>query len=672
MFITLIFILILAFSGFALTYLFADEETFLWRFSAGNIIGAAIFGTLGFLLANFAGLSIVTVLIALVIASLPLVLFTKKDFQQKFRRDWASAKGKLQGANRKRTLGFIYYLFFFLLFWFFFERAMFETSEGIFTGGSQNLGDLPFHLGAIFSFTDGNNFPPQNPSYASAKFSYPFIADFLTACVVKIGADVKGAMHLQNTVWAFSLLVILERFVFKFTNNSLAGKIAPALLFFSGGLGFLWFFNDFKEQAKGFFEFLNALPRDYTIGEKFRWGNSLVVLFMTQRSLLLGMPLTLIVLKKIWEVFERDEGRGTRDEGDEEKKGKKKSEISEKPITNYQLPITLFLIGLLAGTLPLIHLHSLVVLFVVGVFVFIWKPERWREWIAFGAGVSLVAVPELLWAMAGSATNAKEFIAYHFGWDAGEENFIWFWIKNTGILFPLLIFGIYLAFSQKEISDDKKKKTQHSALSTQHLSFYLPFFFLFVVSNLMKLAPWQWDNIKVLIYWFVGSLPFVAIGLVWLFRQDLILKIVAVGCFVVLILAGALDVWRVVSGQINYNVFNADAIRVAERIKEKTAPEALFANAPTFNSPVVLSGRRSLMRYVGHLASYGIDFKDREDDLKRIYAGDATAEILMRKYGIDYIIVTPEERRWTNVNEDFLKKFKLIAQSGDNKVYKVN
>jgi uncharacterized membrane protein len=136
-------------------------------------------------------------------------------------------------------------------------------------------------------------------------------------------------------------------------------------------------------------------------------------------------------------------------------------------------------------------------------------------------------------------------------------------------------------------------------------------------------------------------------------------------------LSGALDVWRVVSRQINYNVFNADGVRVAERIKEKTEPNALFANAPTYNSPVVLSGRRSMMRYVGHLASYGINFKDREDDLKRIYAGDATAEILMRKYGVDYIIVTPEEKRWTQVNEEYLKKFRLIAQSGENRVYKV-
>ena len=384
------------------------------------------------------------------------------------------------------------------------------------------------------------------------------------------------------------------------------------------------------------------------------------------------MPLTLIVLKKIWEIFESEKGEKEERGKGEDVKRENNVEADEKSFSPFHLfPFSTFLIGLLAGTLPLIHLHSLLVLFFVGVFVLIVKPESWREWIAFGVGVAIIAIPELAWAMTGSATNAREFIAYHFGWETGEMNFFWFWLKNTGILFLILIFGIYLAFVRKEFAPETKKKSEPSILGEKHLNFYLPFFFCFAVSNLTKLAPWPWDNIKVLIYWFIGSLPFVAVGLVWLFNRDKLLKIVAIGCFVILILSGALDVWRVVSRQINYNVFNADGVRVAERIKEKTEPDALFANAPTYNSPVVLSGRRSMMRYVGHLASYGIDFKDREDDLKRIYAGDATAEILMRKYGVDYIIVTPEEKRWTNVNEEYLKKFRLIAQSGENKVYKI-
>lgn len=682
MLISLIFILILAFSGFALTYLIADDETFLWRISAGNIIGSVIYGTLGFAIANFAGLSIATVLIAFVISALPLALFSKKEIQKKFKRDWDSAKGKLQGTNSKRTLGFIYYAFFFILFWFFFERAMFETAEGIFTGGSQNLGDLPFHLGAIFSFTDGNNFPPQNPSYADAKFSYPFIADFLTACIVKVGASVQSVLQIQNVGWAFSLLVILERFVYKFTGNRLAGKIAPALLFFSGGLGFLWFLKDYTEQAKSFFYFLNHLPSEYTITNQFRWGNSLVVLFMTQRSILLGMPLTILAIHKIWETFKAENGKWkTENEKNkstengkrktENEKNKQEPEPKEKTFSIIHFPLSIFLVGLLAGTLPLVHLHSLAVLFVLGVSVLILKPEFWREWIAFGVGVALIAVPELAWATIGSATNAKAFIGYYFGWDSGEQNFILFWIKNTGLFFPILFLGIYLAFTKSKI-EESKKKTQHSALSAQHLQFYLPFLFCFVVSNVMRLAPWQWDNIKVLIYWFVGSLPFAAIALVWLFNKNNLLKIFAVGCFIILIFSGALDVYHAASRQIRIGIFSADDIRIAERIKELTAPQSLFANSPSFvNSPVVLSGRRSVMRYVGHLNSYGIDYKEREEDLRKIYGGNSTAEILIKKYGIEYIIVTPEEKRWTNVNEEYLKKFRLVAQSGENKVYKV-
>ena len=195
---------------------------------------------------------------------------------------------------------------------------MYENAQGIFTGGSQNLGDLPFHLGAIFSFTEGNNFPPENPSYAFAKFSYPFMADLIAAAFVAGGAKVRDAMLVQNVALAFSLLVILERFTFKFTGSRLAGKIAPVILFFSGGLGFVWFFKDFWQGAQSLTEFLWKLPQDYTIGEKFRWGNSLVTLFITQRSLLLGMPLTIIVLQKLWEVFKEEKVKKWKSEKMEE------------------------------------------------------------------------------------------------------------------------------------------------------------------------------------------------------------------------------------------------------------------------------------------------------------------------------------------------------------------
>ena len=664
MLISLILLTLIAAGGMSLTYLAAKEGSFLWRLSAGTVVGSATFGLIGFIAACVFGFTPATIVVSLAVTMAPLVLLRRRDIRRSFLNDWAKAKGKLQGGNLKKFRAFAYYAFFFLLFWFFFDHAMYSRPDGIYTGGSNNLGDLPFHLGAIFGFTDGNNFPPQNPSWAGARFSYPFLADFVTACFVKLGVDVKAAIFALDLTWAFSLLVILERFVVRLTNSKLAGRIGPALLFLSGGLGFIWFFGDYWSSGKGFFDFLWHLPKDYTIGDQFRWGNSLVVLFITQRSLLLGMPLTVLVLGWLWEVFQSEKVEKVKSEKAEAAHAKRRF------FTFSHFHFSPFLVGLLAGTLPLIHLHSLAVLFVVTAFLFALRPAKWQVWIAFGIGVAVIAVPELIWTMSGSATEVKKFYDWHFGWDKGEANILWFWIKNTGFVIPTIAAGVwYFTQTRKEAenakTDDQKPKTKNLLL------FYLPFAFLFLISNVAKLAPWEWDNIKILIYWFVGSIPIIALVLVLVWERNRTGKIIASVCFILLILAGALDVWRTASGQNKIRVFDSDAMAVAEQIKQKTAPDALFLNAPTYNSAIVLSGRQSLMRYTGHLSSHGIDYGPRESDVKQIYQGGAMADILLKKYNIDYVLVSPEERNSQAAKEDFFRKYPIVAEAGQYRVYRI-
>jgi len=649
----------------ALTYLVADDESMLWRLSAGSIIGSAIFGMAAFLAGCLFAFGPATIILSAIVAMLPLLLLRQAAIAKRFKIDRARAKGRLQGANLQKALRFAYYAFFFLLFWFFFERVMFIDKGAILTGGSQNLGDLPFHLGAIFGFTDGNNFPPVNPSWAGAKFSYPFIADLLSACLVKLGVDAATAIFIFDLTWAFALLVILERFVVKITDNRLAGRIAPALLFFSGGLGFLWFFNDYWGSGKGFFDFLWNLPKDYTISDKFRWGNSMVVLFMTQRSLLLGMPLTVLVLGYLWRVF----GSERVSEHQNDAKDKPKAAASAPVVRALMVP---FLVGVFAGTLPLIHLHSLAVLFVVTAFLFAMRPDRWREWIAFGIGVAIIAVPELAWAITDTATDSTKFIGWHFGWDKGNSNILWFWLKNTGIMIPLIGVGIYLVDLARGAKDEAPEKNRISSGAAKNLLlFYLPFVALFIVSNVVKLAPWEWDNIKILIYWFVASLPLAAYVLARAWQAGKPWTVVAGLCFIVLVLSGGLDVWRTASRQINYGVFDADAVKLAEQIKAKTEPNALFLNAPTYNPAVVLSGRQSLMRYSGHLSSHGIDYLPRENEVKQIYLGGGSADVLLKKNNVDYVLISPFERNELKANEEFFKKFPVVAESGQYKVYKV-
>jgi hypothetical protein len=303
MFTSFILILLITAGGLSLTYLFAEDEPLLWRVSAGNVVGSAVFGLICFLLACLFGFSIVTISLAFFICLAPLVLFTAETNRTKFRHDWRRAKGKLEGATPKKFFRFGYYVFFFVLFIFFFERALLETPNGIFTGASQNFGDLPFHLGAIFSFTDGGNFPPENPSYAFAKFSYPFMADLITAAFAKFGASVRNAMLVQNVFLAFSLLVILERFVFKLTGSRLAGKIAPVLLFLSGGLGFLWFLKDYWQGRAKFFRFALESAERLHHQRKISLGKFARRAFHHAEKFAFGMPLTIIVLQKLWEIF---------------------------------------------------------------------------------------------------------------------------------------------------------------------------------------------------------------------------------------------------------------------------------------------------------------------------------------------------------------------------------
>jgi len=193
MLLSILLILLLASGGFALTYLVEREETVLWRAAAGAIVGSCIYGTLSFVLGCFIGLAIASP-IAFVLTLLPLGLFTNTDRRKKFKLEWERAKNRMQGGSTTKFLRFAFYAFFFILFCLFFAQAMYQTPQGIFTGGSNNLGDLPFHLGAIFGFTDGGNLPPMNPSFAGAKFSYPFIADIVTAGFMKLGTDVRSAI----------------------------------------------------------------------------------------------------------------------------------------------------------------------------------------------------------------------------------------------------------------------------------------------------------------------------------------------------------------------------------------------------------------------------------------------------------------------------------------------
>ena len=171
-------------------------------------------------------------------------------------------------------------------------------------------------------------------------------------------------------------------------------------------------------------------------------------------------------------------------------------------------------------------------------------------------------------------------------------------------------------------------------------------------------------------YWWLASAPIVALLLAKLWREGRIRRIIAVLLFVCVTLAGALDVASIVMRREPYQVFDAAGLRFAEFVKQQTAPRALIIHAPVHNTPVFLSGRRSLMGYPGHIWTHGLEFAQRESEIKRIYLGSPDAEQLIRNYGIEYAVVGPQEKIVTQVNDLFFSRFEKVGEVGEYTLYK--
>lgn len=316
--------------------------------------------------------------------------------------------------------------------------------------------------------------------------------------------------------------------------------------------------------------------------------------------------------------------------------------------------------GVMAGMLLLVHAHTLItVMGMAGCLALIFFKERWREWMVFFTIACLLTLPQGLWIISGSSVEAKSFIGFHFGWDKAEDaNVIYFWLRNTGIFIPLLLGA--LLWRGKDYFIERR-----------WLLFYLPFTLCFIIPNLVKLAPWPWDNVKVLFYWYVASVPIVALVLARVWQGRWYLKALMAVMLLSLTLAGALDVWRVVSKQINYQEYERDGVVLAEKIVRVTPPRALILHAPTYNPVVFLTGRRSLLGYTGYIWAHGLDFVPRENDIKSIYAGAFNAEDLLLKHDVDYVVVTPVERNYMPVNDAFWARYPLVVEVGMHRLYQV-
>jgi len=631
--------------GAIVTYAYDEDAPLVARLAYGAATGLVAAAAIGFILANLIGIELASIL-STVIVAVPLLGLARPGPRARVATDLRATAGALVSAVREpslSTVGPIVYLVALTgLLLLVFNQVIVEQDAGLATGYVNNLGDMPFHVGVTSSFAYGQNFPPEDPTFAGTGFAYPYLSDFLTAMFVVAGASLKEAFLIGNVTLGLALVGVLYQFTRRLTADRLAGFVAPVLVLFSGGLGWLQLIQDAREGGGGVVGLLGALTHDYTINPEgpLRWGNAITTLLVTQRSLLMGLPVALLIFILLWKLIQADVAR---------------SGLGAA----MTLPLAA---GILTGALPLVHAHSFIVVmgtaFLLGVFFRQWREGRWRPWLIYVIAALALALPQIWWSTHDSVANAGTFFGFEIGWDHGQENVIWFWFINTGLFIPLAVAAVAWLL---------RDRVQPRSL----LLFTAAFLAWFIVPNVVKLAPWVWDNIKVLFYWYVGLVPIVALLLSRLLRGRRALQVAGLSALIAMTLAGGLDVWRAVSGQTVYGEFDRDAIALAARIREVTPPRARMLNAPIWNATVFLTGRQPLLGYTGHVFSRGLPYAEREADIARIYAGDAAADGLLAQYGIDYIVVSPIERSHLTVNDAYFERFARIAEAGEYVLYEV-
>ncbi|HEX4606179.1 MAG TPA: hypothetical protein VH724_19420, partial [Candidatus Angelobacter sp.] len=157
----------------------------------------------------------------------------------------------------------------------------------------------------------------------------------------------------------------------------------------------------------------------------------------------------------------------------------------------------------------------------------------------------------------------------------------------------------------------------------------------------------------------------------WWQRRS-VFRWLAPAVFAALIFAGCLDVLRVVSEAAEYLEFDANGIAAANVISSQARPQAVVLHAPTYNSPVFLTGRRSLLGYPGWMWSRGIDSSTRNADIQRIYSGAPDADDLLRRYGVDYVLIGPLELASLRINEQFWSQRARVSQVGAYRIYQTS
>src|SRR5256712_13407738 len=134
----------------------------------------------------------------------------------------------------------------------------------------------------------------------------------------------------------------------------------------------------------------------------------------------------------------------------------------------------------------------------------------------------------------------------------------WFWTRKTGLFIPLLLLALLSPL----------------VLRGRARLLIAPFSLVFLIANLVKFQPWDWDNSKLLVFWYLASAVAVGALLVRLCRSHPVGAIGAAGIWLSLALSGGLSLMQFLPPQgPAYVWFSNEEVQLPAQWRPPTPPK---------------------------------------------------------------------------------------------------
>lgn len=507
--------------------------------------------------------------------------------------------------------------------------------DGTLHTGQSCYGDLPMHLGFIEYIAQSGEFPPTYPLLGGEhRFGYPFLCESVSSVFRVLGADLRTAYLLPVVpafVSAFGMFWQLARRVLQSTAKAC---LAFYLFFMGSGFGFVYFLGSAADFA-GIFTGFYTTPTNYT-AENIIWVSPIVDLMIPQRATLFGWSILLPALYLLWRFCYEGQAR-------------------------LWLPLTLLVLPL-----PLLHTHSALALvllcLVSGLYTLIHRP-RTRQVLLPWLGLALVCgiawLGQMLPTVLAQSLDGQNMLRLHFNWvnNPGDgtlkDNYFWFYIKNIGVVYLLLI-----------------PAWLHAERRQRWL--YGGGLLIWALAEVVVFQPNTYDNNKLLYVWHMLGCLLVAqlLADVAARLRSRPVRVLALGTVCFLAMFGSvLTVAR--EALSDYQHWSADEIALAEYVARNAESDALFLTSDRHTNPVFsLAGRHILCGSGSYVYYHGMDYGDEYAAMRLLYeAPDAS---ILELWGVDYVVFDASVTAEFAADESwYAARYPVWYENGSCRVYQI-